>query len=51
MGGACGRPGGGGGLRGREMGLDNWRGNLKERAHLKDSGVDVRIILNRILKK
>jgi hypothetical protein len=42
---------GGGGVRGREMSLDNWGGNLKERAHLKDSGVDVRIILNRILKK
>jgi hypothetical protein len=39
------------GLGGREMSLGYWRGNLKERVHLKDSGVDVRIILNRILKK
>jgi len=39
------------GVRRRGMNLGNWRGNLKERVHLKDLGVDVRIILNRILKK
>ena len=41
----------GGGVRGREMSLGNLRGNLKESVHLKDSDVDVRIILNTILKK
>jgi hypothetical protein len=41
----------GGGRRGRKMTLGNWRGNLKERVYLKDSGVNVRIILNRIVKK
>ena len=39
------------GVRGREINLANWRGNLKERVHLKNSGVDVRIILKRVLKK
>jgi len=43
--------GGGKGMGGGEISLGNWRGNLKERFHLKDSRVDVRIILNRILKK
>jgi hypothetical protein len=43
--------GGGGGGGGRDLSVGNWRGNLKERVHLSDSGVDVRIILNRILKK
>ena len=28
-----------------------WWGNLRERDHLEDMGVDLRIILNRILKK
>jgi hypothetical protein len=31
----------------REIHTDFWLGNLKERDHLKDLGVDVRIILNR----
>jgi hypothetical protein len=44
MGGACGSTGR------REMHVWFWLGNLRERDHLKDLGIDRRIILKWILK-
>ena len=34
-----------------EVHIENWWGNLRERDHLVDSGVDGRIISKRIFKK
>jgi len=44
MGGACSAYGG-------QLYTGLWRGNLRERDHLEDSGVDGRIILRRIFRK
>jgi len=44
MGGTC-------SMYGREVYSGSWWGNLKERDHLEDSGVDVSIILRWIFRK
>jgi len=38
-------------MGGKRLAYRVWWGNLKERGHLEDSGVDGRIILSRIFRK